>query len=642
MHLVETQNFASYRRNCIPSSNFQIAEFSKQYLPYLYDMKRSLVILLLQVVFASALFAQKGRDETLAASYFQNGEYDKAIELYQTLWEKNNYAPQFYAPLYKSYMELKKYDEAEKVVKKQIKKFDQVSQYQIDLGYLYRAEGNISKSKEVYDKVVKNIRPSEAEIRQTAIEFKNYRENDYEIAVYEKGEKIFKGNVIFAYDVATAYFAKGDNVNAAKFYIEDIDKQPENAQQIKNVLQTVRGADKLLAEIETQLYGKIQKSPDNDSYVDFLTWIYIQNKDFEGAIVQMKALDKRKGENGYRVLVIARIAQTEGFYDEAIKGFDYVAKKEPKSGLYFEAKTELLNCRKEKIAKTINYTQDDLLGLKSDYISFIAENGKTPQTATSIKELADLEGFYLHDVDAAIANCEEVINMPGIPVKLKNQTKLSLGDFYLITGEVWESTLLYSQVDKDEKDSPLGEEARFRNAKLSYYKGDFDWAQEQLKVLKASTSELISNDAINLSVFIIDNLGMDTDARAMSMFATSELLLFQNKEDDADKKLDSIITMFPGHALYDDIEYAKAQIFVKKREFAKAVPLLEDIIKNYGKDLKGDDATFMLAEINEKELHNLDRAKELYKSIITDYNSSLLVIEARKRYRALRGDKLEE
>ena len=259
-----------------------------------------------------------------------------------------------------------------------------------------------------------------------------------------------------------------------------------------------------------------------------------------------------------------------------------------------------------------------------------------------MKELADLEGFYLHDIPAAISQSEEVINMPGIPTKLKDQTKLSLGDFYLISGDVWESTLLYSQVDKDEKDAPLGEEARFRNAKLSYYKGDFDWAQDQLKILKASTSELTSNDAINLSAFIIDNLGMDTDTKAMSMYASAELLLFQNKDGEAEQKLDSILIRYPGHALYDDIEYTKAEIYVRKRDFSKAVPLLEDIIKNYGKDIKGDDATFLLAEINEKELHNADKAKELYKSIITDYSNSLLVIEARKRYRALRGDKIDQ
>ena len=603
-------------------------------------MKPGLIIILF-LALTSVSFAQKGRDETLAASYFQNGEYDKAAELYQSLWEKNNYAPQFYTPLFSTYITLKKFDDAEKVVKKQTKKYEQVAQYQIDLGYLYKLKGDPTKGKEVYEKVIKSIHASESDIRQVAIAFKTYRENDYEIATYERGEKIFKGNLDFSYELGAAYFNKGDAVTSAKYYIDNIEKSPTNVQQVKNLLQTTRDADKLLAEMESQLYGRIQKKPDNDDYIDFLTWIYIQNKDFEGAIVQMKALDKRKGEDGYRVLTIARMAQTEGFYDDAIKGFDYVVKREPRSSLYFQAKTDLLNCRKEKIAKTINYTQEDLLGLKADYISFIQENGKNPRTAESIKELADLEGFYLHDITAAINDCEEIINMPGIPPRLKNQTKLSLGDFYLIGGDVWESTLLYSQVDKEEKDGPLGEEARFRNAKLSYYKGDFDWAQEQLKVLKASTSELTSNDAINLSAFIIDNLGMDTDTKAMSIYASAELLLFQNKDEEAEKKLDSILKQYPGHALYDDIEYTKAEIFVRRREFQKAVPLLEDIIKNYGKDIKADDATFMLAEINEKELHNTDKAKELYKSIIIDYNNSLLVIEARKRYRALRGDKLE-
>jgi predicted Zn-dependent protease len=599
----------------------------------------SLILLLLSLT--SSAFAQKGRDETLAVSYYQNGEYDKAAELYQSLWEKSNYAPQFYTPLFSTYIILKKFDEAEKVVKKEIKKYAQVPQYQIDLGYLYKSKGDLTKSKEVYEKVIKNIKASESDIREIAIAFKTYRESDYEIATYQKGEKIFKGNLDFSYELAQAYFNKGDNVNAARFYIDNIEKSPSNTQQIKNLLQTTRDADKLLAEMETQLYTRIQEKPDNDDYIDFLTWIYIQNKDFEGALVQMKALDKRKSEDGYRVLTIARMAQTEGFYDDAINGFDYVVKRVSKSSLYFQARTDLLNCRKEKIAKTINYTQEDLLGLKADYLSFIAENGKTTLTAQSIKELADLEGFYLHDIPAAISDCETVINMPGVPPQLRDQTKLSLGDFYLMSGDVWESTLLYSQVDKEEKDAPLGEEARFRNAKLSYYKGDFDWAQEQLKVLKASTSELTSNDAINLSAFIIDNLGMDTDTKAMSMYASAELLLFQNKDQEAETKLDSILKLYPGHALFDDIEYTKAEIYVRKREFTRALPLLEDIIKNYGKDIKADDATFLLAQINEKELHNTEKAKELYKSIITDYSNSLLVIEARKRYRALRGDKLE-
>ncbi len=590
----------------------------------------------------SVVVAQAGRDEVLAKSYMQNGEFDKAAELYQGLWEKNNYDNKFYAPLYKCLITLKKFDDLEKVVKRQVKKFGGVAQHVVDLGYLYSQIPDLSKSKEQYDKALKEIKPNEIAIRSLAAAFETYRLYDYVIAVYDKGNKVLPGGAYFGLELAGAYMNKGDVANSVKYYLGYMEMFPQGIQQVKNIIQTSAAGQKMLDEMEMQLYAKVQKAPNNEDYIDLLTWVYIQNKDFEGALLQMKALDKRKSENGFRVLNIARMAQTEGYYSDAIAGYEYIISKGKENSLYFQARTELLNCRKEKVSKNINYTQEDLLGLKSDYLLFIDDNGRGFRTAQSMKELADLEGFYLHDIKSAIELCNEIVSMPGVNNQLKNQTKLSLGDFYLIDGDVWESTLLYSQVDKDEKDSPLGEEARFRNAKLAYYRGDFEWAQTQLQALKSSTSELISNDAINLSVFIIDNLGLDTSEDAMMMFAKAELLLFQNKEVQATGLLDTITYLFPGHALYDDIEYTKAQIFAKRKEFERAVPLLEDIIKNYKTDLKGDDATFLLAQISEEHLDNKEKAKELYKTIITDYNSSLLVIEARKRFRTLRGDNLSE
>ncbi len=604
-------------------------------------MQKYLIVFLLTLSFFAAQ-AQAGRDETLAASYLQNGEFDKAAELYQNLWEKNNYDVRFYLPLYKSLLNLKKYDELEKVVKKEIKKNENSPQYVIDLGYLYAQIPNAEKAKEQYEKALKDLKPYETSIRSLAAAFETYHLYDYVIAVYEKGNKITRNDAYFSFELAKAYLSKGDVTNAVKNYLLNIEINAQNIQLVKNTIQTSRDEMKLLDEMETQLYSKVQKNSDNEDYIDLLTWVYIQNKDFEGALVQMKALDKRKNDNGYRVLNIARMAQTEGDYTSAISGYEYVVNKGKNNALYFMARTELLNCRREKIAKNINYSQADLEGLKGDYLLFINENERGFRTAQSMKELADLEGFYLHDLKSAIDLCNEIIAMPGVNNQLKNQTKLSLGDFYLIAGDVWESTLLYSQVDKDEKDSPLGEDARFRNAKLAYYRGDFDWAQTQLDALKGSTSELISNDAINLSVFIIDNLGLDTIETPMQMFARAELLVYQNKEEQARGTLDTITYLFPGHALFDDIEYLKAQMFVKQKEFEKAVPLLQDIIKNYKEDLKGDDATFLLAKIYEEHLNDKEKAMELYKTIITDYNSSLLVIEARKKYRLLRGDKLSE
>lgn len=611
------------------------------YKMYFHNYMKRLALLLLYCCTVWVAAAQSGRDDALAASYLANGEYDKAEELYRTLWEKNDYSPDYYAPLFKCQLSLKKYAELEKTVRKQIRKYDGAVQYTVDLGYVFSLIPDPAKAKEQYDKVLKDMKLNEAAIRATAAAFENYRLYEYVIQAYDKGNKALRNDAYFAFEIANAHVARRNAPEAVRNYLLLIDDNPTRQQFVRNVVQTSPLQEALLAELETQLYQRIQKNANNELYIDLLTWVYIQNKDFEGALVQMKALDKRRAENGYRVLNIARMAQTEGDYTSAIDGFEYVVNKGTMNPLYLQARTELLNCRKEKIQKSINYTVEDLNALKRDYLAFIDENGRSFRTAQSLKELAELEAFYLHNTPAAIALCNELLALNGVPMQLKNQTKLLLGDCYLIEGDVWESTLLYGQVDKDEKDSPLGEEARFRNARLAYYRGDFEWAQTQLNALKGSTSELISNDAINLSVFIIDNLGLDTIETPMQMYAKAELLLFQNRNDEAIGLLDTITYLFPGHALFDDILFTKATIFVKRKEFDRALPMLETILKNHKEDLKGDDATFLLAEINEKYLNNKERAKELYQSIITDYNSSLLVIEARKRFRLLRGDKIE-
>lgn len=607
-----------------------------------HRLKRILLLLLITCLTVFVAMAQQGRDETLANSYLQNGEYDKAVELFQGLWEKSNNDIKFYAPLYKCLLTLRKFDELEKVVKKQIKKNEGAPQPVVELGYMYAQIPNEQKAKEQYDKALKELKPNEPAIRALANAFDAYRLYNYVIAAYEKGGKMLRNDAYFSFEIAQSYLNKGEPATAVKYFLQLIETDPFKAQTIKSTIQTAKQAPELLNEMETQLYAKVQKNANNEDYIDLLTWVYIQNKDFEGALTQMKALDKRKNENGFRVLNIARMAKTEGDYTNAIAAYEYVVNKGKESSLYFQTRMELLDCRREKISKNINYTRADLEGLKNDYLNFLDESGRDFHTAISVKELADLEGFYLHEMDSAIAFCHEILEMPGVSQQLKNKTKLSLGDFYLITGEVWESTLLYSQVDKDEKDSPLGEEARFRNAKLAYYKGDFEWAQTQLEALKSSTSELISNDAINLSVFIIDNLGLDTIEIPMQMFAGAELLMYQNRDAEARNRLDTITYLYPGHVLLDDISFLKAQMFVKQKQFEKAVPLLEDILRNFKTDLKGDDATLLLGKIYEEHLKNSDKAMELYKTIITDYNSSLLVIEARKRYRLLRGDKLSE
>ncbi|MCB0545815.1 MAG: tetratricopeptide repeat protein, partial [Saprospiraceae bacterium] len=200
-------------------------------------------------------------------------------------------------------------------------------------------------------------------------------------------------------------------------------------------------------------------------------------------------------------------------------------------------------------------------------------------------------------------------------------------DFYLMSGEIWESTLLYSQVDKDFREEMLGQEARFKNAKLSYFNGDFEWAQAQFNVLKASTSKLIANDALDLSVFIMDNLNSDTTTDAMQLYATAEMLVFQNRFDEAFLRLDTIRTDYPENTLQDDILYLEAQISEKKRNYTRAAELYQQVAEKYPEDIRADNALFALAKLNEEKLDNTEKAKELYEKIFIDYSGSVFAVE---------------
>jgi tetratricopeptide (TPR) repeat protein len=276
--------------------------------------------------------------------------------------------------------------------------------------------------------------------------------------------------------------------------------------------------------------------------------------------------------------------------------------------------------------------------LEKEYESFLEEFGKSKKTAIIMQELAQLEAFYLNNFPKSIKIMEELIAIPMLDRNLMADSKIKLGDYYLMLGEIWEASLLYSQVDKEMKDAPLGEMARYKNAKLSYYKSDFDWAQDQLDVLKGSTSELISNDAIDVSVFIMEHYNLDTGATNMRFFAEADLLIFQNRFDEAFQKMDSLLEKSPTHGLGDDVYLAKSKIFIQKRQFDKAIELLEKIVAEYKDGILSDNALFKMAEIQETEFKNKVKAMELYEKILMDYSGSTYTVEARKRFRKLRGD----
>lgn len=587
--------------------------------------------------------AQTQQDVQLALEYFKNGEFEKSAVMYEKLYNKAPENTLFFQNYIQSLTALRQFDDAVKAIRKQIKKFPADLTYYIDLGTVYHLQGEEKSATAQYDEALKLLGPDVPMVNKLAYKFQNAALNDYAIACYLKARRIFsaENSDLFLPELAALYRKQNDIPAVVRTYLDIVDYNPSMADDVEGQLQPLIELAPYATALQSELYKRIQKKPGNEVYAEMLIWYFIQKKDFTSAFQQVKALDKRNREEGQRVFQFAQSAFDEGNYDAALAAYQYIINEKGKgSMLYLPARASELTTERTKITIAHNYTADELTQLERKYESYFTEFGKSAQTAVTMRDFASLEAKYLHNIDKAISIAQEALSIPTNEKKLTGYLKLDLGDYNLIKNEVWEATLLYSQVDKAFKEDELGEEARFKNAQLSFYMGDFPWSQAQLDVLKGSTSELVANDALALSVFMTDNMGLDTSTVPMEMYSRAELLIFQNKFEAAIQTLDSITTTFPGNSLADDVLFSKGRIYLSKQDYTTAASVFDQLDKNYSTDLLADDALFQLAELYENYLHDKAKAMDLYKDILLKYKGSIYVVEARKRFRELRGDEV--
>jgi tetratricopeptide (TPR) repeat protein len=600
-------------------------------------MKKLLCILLLLIRFAASA---QTTDQNLALQYYEQQEYDKAVSLLEKLYHKNPQSNLYYRYYYNCLLKLKDYETAEKMLKKNIKQHPNDLFYIVDYGQVLKQKGDLKNAELEFTRVIKMLAPNEQQITQVANAFLSHGEIDYAIKTYQTGQQLLRNIFLFSFPLAELYEKKGDMAKSISSYLDYAAGNPSHVQLIQNRLQSALLQTAVFELLKDELLSRIQHNNAPQVYSDLLIWAFIQRKDFRSAFIQTKALDKRYNENGWRVMNLARSALSEKQFDAAVEAFQYVIQKGKNNPNYLPARQELLQARKAKITESKNYTQADIYALNHEYSEFMKEFGINRNTIATLLEQAKLQAFYLHNIDSAIAITESVINLPVADKSTKGAAKLDLGDYYLMQGDMYEPVLLYTQVEKEFKDQPMGELARFKNAKLSYYKGDFEWAQAQLTVLKSATSELVANDALQLSVFIMDNFGLDTTTYPMQMFARAELLYYQNKTDAALRTLDSIDFIYPNHSLADDILFFKAKAYRDAKQDSIAAYYLEKLLVFHKEDILADDATFMLAELYETSLNNKEKARQLYEDILLNFKDSIYITEARKRYRRLRGDEL--
>jgi len=584
----------------------------------------------LLILTGSKVFAQDADSVHNAAhTFLQAGRFDKAVELYAPIYDT---APNLvYGEYLDALIGAKEYKTAERIVNKQANSRLVSPLTFIDLGHVYDVEGKDKKAQEQYQKALQYVTGDDVLTQQMVAKYSSINRDNYSILVLERAIQIMGSGYSYNGMLAKLYAKTGSMDKVITLLLDGGPGVYYDPNATKTVLLEVLGNDQeKMRQVQKALVKRINEHPENSFYPDILTWLYTQKNDWDGALLQIEAVDLRNKENGKRLIDFAQMAIHEKQYDISIKAYGEVMDKGRDQPLYALAASNKLNAEFIQLQANPNFTPQNVTVLENEYDTFLTHFPEY-YTAQPAREYAVVASQYGNDPQKAIDILQKVINNPNTPRDFAGNCKLQMGDNYVLTGSVWEASLLYSQVDKDFKNDALGEEARFRNAKLSYYEGDFKWAQEQLSVLKASTSELIANDALYLSVLITENTAKDSINLPFERFAYADLLLFQNKDKEADVLLDSIATAFPKHPLNDDILMLHAKIADKHHDYPRELDYLRTIYEKYGKDVLGDDAVYQTALIYDKDLNKIDEAKKFYEQLIIDYPGSTFVQSARRR-----------
>lgn len=600
------------------------------------------------LLFPAAAFAQNHADIQLANEYLVKGDKKKAMELYKDLTRSEANIPLIHNNYLNLLIDVGAYDEAHDYLKRVMRRDPANMQYKLDVGIVYVRSGEVGKADRHFKEITTDVKSNMQQAKMMSDYLAARSLSQYSIMVLTECRNYLGNPYLFCLELAMLYRIQGQQDKMVQEYLSYVTQSSANIQYVKNVMQALLTKPEELESLERLLYDKVQQNPDVEVYSDLLIWVTMQQKNFYASFIQARAYDKRYKREGEKSLEVARVALDNDDYDNASRIYRYVIREYRGTSNHLLARLGLIRTREERVKQTFPVNADSVRALIADYEEFIAEYPSNPHSLEAARNQALLYANYLDKKDEAIQILDRLIVNPKATLYLKSKAKLDLGDIYLLKGESWESTLLYSQVEKMQKENPIGYEAKLRNAKLSYFKGNFRLAQEHLDILKEATTREIANDAMDLSMRIKENIAFDSVGEALRQYASMELLLYQNKIDSALAKIAQLKQgissngAFPNHTILDDVYWLEANIRMKRGEFQKSIALLQQIIDEYPEDVLADDAFFLQGEIYERQLNNRDKAMEIYREFLTRYPGSVYAAEARKRFRTLRGDFVTE
>ncbi|WP_299115071.1 hypothetical protein [uncultured Winogradskyella sp.] len=594
-------------------------------------MKRILSILLLLF---GIYYSSAQNSEVLADSYYKKGEFKKALVIYENLNKEKPYSYKYIYKLVDTHQQLEQFDEAENILVQRLAKRRNPTLI-IELGYNFQLKDSIDRANVLYKEAIAYVDENPNYIYSIAKKFEDHSLLDEAISVYDKG-KLLSPDKNYSIQLARIYGDQGDIEKMFENYMDYIAYRPNYLNNIKRAVSDFISENKSNENntyLRRLLLKRIQQDP-SPYWYELLSWLYVQEKAYNKSFIQEKALYKRNPESLERIIELAITALNDNDDGTSKNIFNYILETTQDASTALTAHQYILEIDTQNASSKKELTRIDEV-----YNTLFDEFGKSELTLPLQLAYGEFLAFHQKDTESATKFLRKSMKL-NISEFQEAKVKLLLADILVLQERFNEALIFYSQIQLSLKNSTISQEARFKVAKTSYYKGDFDWAESQLKILKSSTSQLIANDALDLKLLISDNKFEDSLQTALKYYAKADLFAFQNKTDEAITLLDKILEEHQGESITDQALFKQAKLFEKKMQYDKAEANYLKIISDWKEDILADDAHYHLAELYNTHLAKPEDAKQLYEKIIFEFEDSIYFIEARKKFRMLRGDSI--
>lgn len=570
-----------------------------------------------------------------ARAYLDSRDYQRAQSLYKELYAKAP-TPEITAEYLLVLTETKDFKTAEQIASEQLKRDPNNPVKMVLLGNVLKAQKKDKKAEDLFNTALQYLNGDDLITQQMAAAFRASGNVPWTIRTYERAVEVTQSPGLYSSSLAKLYSSQGETAKAVEMLLAGSVNMPQMGgdEPLESALLEVIGTDPEKQRVaQKSIIKMLNAQPENYLYTNLLIWIFSVQNNWDQALIQVLALEKRNIEKGRILIDFATSAASKQQYVVAAKAYEAIKAYGAASPLSRYAEEQMLSMLLTQLERTSDPGTEAVKALSVKFKQYFDAHADA-YASPLVQEYARLEAQYNSNASEAIRILERAIASPMAGKGFIGECKLQLGDYQVIDGKLWEAALLYAQVDKAFKQDALGEDARFRNARLCYYRNDFDQAQGQLSVLKASTSELIANDAMALSLLITENIPTDSNLYPLQRFAYADLLLFQNKDAEASALLDSIHLSFPKNSLTDDILMLRAKLAIKHHRYDEALSQLQQILEKHGKDVLADDAVFQIAELYRRYLNKPSEAKKYYEQLIVDYPGSSFIRMARVQLRA--------